>query len=246
MRQKPILKVLVPYLEGKVLLIDKPLRWTSFDIVKKVRILTRVIKIGHAGTLDPLATGLLIVCTGSFTKQINNYMGLSKEYMGTMVLGATTPTYDLESEPENFKSIQHLTKEEIEKATLPFVGEILQMPPQHSAIKKDGKRLYESARKGIEVKVDPRKVNIYSFEITHIDLPTIGFKVVCSTGTYIRSLVKDFGDALQVGAYMSSLRRTKIGDFEVTKAIQWQDLQIEIESLVAASNGEMNQDKDSE
>ena len=246
MRQKPILKVLVPYLEGKVLLIDKPLRWTSFDIVKKVRILTRVIKIGHAGTLDPLATGLLIVCTGSFTKQINNYMGLSKEYAGTMVLGATTPTYDLESEPENFKSIQHLTKEEIEKATLPFVGEILQMPPQHSAIKKDGKRLYESARKGIEVKVDPRKVNIYSFEITHIDLPTIGFKVVCSTGTYIRSLVKDFGDALQVGAYMSSLRRTKIGDFEVTKAIQWQDLQIEIESLVAASNGEMNQDKDSE
>ncbi len=246
MRQKPILKVLVPYLEGKVLLIDKPLRWTSFDIVKKVRILTRVIKIGHAGTLDPLATGLLIICTGSFTKQINNYMGMSKEYMGTMVLGATTPTYDLESEPENFKSIAHLTKDEIQKATLPFIGEILQMPPQHSAIKKDGKRLYESARKGIEVKVDPRKVNMYSFEITHIDLPTIGFKVVCSTGTYIRSLVKDFGDALQVGAYMSSLRRTKIGDFEVTKAIQWQDLEIEIESLVATSNGEMNQDKNSE
>ena len=243
MRQKPILKVLVPYLEGKVLLIDKPLRWTSFDIVKKVRILTRVIKIGHAGTLDPLATGLLIVCTGSFTKQINNYMGLSKEYVGTMVLGATTPTYDLESEPENFKSIQHLTKEEIQKATLPFVGEILQMPPQHSAIKKDGKRLYESARKGIEVKVDPRKVNIISFEITHIDLPSIGFKVVCSTGTYIRSLVKDFGDALQVGAYMSSLRRTKIGDFEVANAIQWQDLQVEIESLVAGSDGTMNKEE---
>ncbi len=243
MRQKPILKVLVPYLEGKVLLIDKPLRWTSFDIVKKVRILTRVIKIGHAGTLDPLATGLLIVCTGSFTKQINNYMGLSKEYVGTMVLGATTPTYDLESEPGNFKSIQHLTKEEIQKATLPFVGEIFQMPPQHSAIKKDGKRLYESARKGIEVKVDPRKVNIISFEITHIDLPSIGFKVVCSTGTYIRSLVKDYGDALQVGAYMSSLRRTKIGDFEVANAIQWQDLQVEIESLVAGSDGTMNKEE---
>ena len=243
MRQKPILKVLVPYLEGKVLLIDKPLRWTSFDIVKKVRILTRVIKIGHAGTLDPLATGLLIVCTGSFTKQINNYMGLSKEYVGTMVLGATTPTYVLESEPENFKSIQHLTKEEIQKATLPFVGEIFQMPPQHSAIKKDGKRLYESARKGIEVKVDPRKVNIISFEITHIDLPSIGFKVVCSTGTYIRSLVKDYGDALQVGAYMSSLRRTKIGDFEVANAIQWQDLQVEIESLVAGSDGTMNKEE---
>jgi tRNA pseudouridine55 synthase len=126
---------------------------------------------------------------------------------------------------------------------LPFLGEILQLPPQHSAIKKDGKRLYESARKGIEVKVDPRKVNIISFEITSINLPTIGFKVVCSTGTYIRSLVKDFGDALQVGAYMSSLRRTKIGDFKVTDAIQWQDLQVEIESLVAASNGEMTEDK---
>ena len=243
MRQKPILKVLVPYLEGKVLLIDKPLRWTSFDIVKKVRILTRVIKIGHAGTLDPLATGLLIICTGSFTKQINNYMGLSKEYVGTMVLGATTPTYDLESEPENFKSVDHLTKEEIEKATLPFVGEILQMPPQHSAIKKDGKRLYESARKGIEVKVDPRKVNIISFEITHIDLPRIEFKVVCSTGTYIRSLVKDFGDALKVGAYMSSLRRTKIGEYEVTNAIQWQDLQVAIEALIAGSDGSMNQEE---
>lgn len=243
MKQKPILKVLVPYLEGKMLLIDKPLRWTSFDIVKKVRGLTRILKVGHAGTLDPLATGLLIVCTGSFTKQIDNYMGMSKEYTGTMVLGATTPTYDLESEPENFKSIEHISNEVIQKAVLPFLGEILQMPPQHSAIKKDGKRLYESARKGIEVKVDPRKVNIISFEITSINLPTIGFKVVCSTGTYIRSLVKDFGDALQVGAYMSSLRRTKIGDFDVANAIQWQDLQVEIESLVAASDGEMTEDK---
>ena len=232
MKQKPILKVLVPYLEGKVLLVDKPLRWTSFDIVKKVRILTRVIKIGHAGTLDPLATGLLIICTGSFTKQINNYMGLSKEYVGTMVLGATTPTYDLESEPENFKSVDHLTKEEIEKATLPFVGEILQMPPQHSAIKKDGKRLYESARKGIEVKVDPRKVTIESFEITKIELPTIEFKVVCSTGTYIRSLVKDFGEALEVGAYMSSLRRTRIGEFNVEDAKVWQDIEAEVNTLL--------------
>ena len=243
MKQKPILKVLVPYLEGKMLLIDKPLRWTSFDIVKKVRGLTRILKIGHAGTLDPLATGLLIVCTGGFTKQIDHYMGMPKEYTGTMVLGATTPTYDLESEPENFKSIEHLSIDEIQNAVLPFLGEILQMPPQHSAIKKDGRRLYESARKGIEVKVDPRKVNIISFEITSIDLPTIGFKVMCSTGTYIRSLVKDFGDALQVGAYMSSLRRTKIGDFEVANAIQWQDLQVEIEALVAASDGEMTEDK---
>ena len=241
MKQKPILKVLIPYLEGKVLLIDKPLRWTSFDIVKKVRGLTRILKVGHAGTLDPLATGLLIVCTGSFTKQIDNYMGMPKEYIGSMVLGATTPTYDLESEPENFTSIADLTKEQIVNATIPFIGDIFQMPPQHSAIKKDGKRLYESARKGIEVKVDPRKVNIANFEITKIDLPTIEFKVVCSTGTYIRSLVKDFGDALKVGAYMSSLRRTKIGEYEVDKAIQWQDLQVEIEALIAGSDGAMNQ-----
>ena len=136
-----------------------------------------------------------------------------------------------------------MTKEEIMKATLPFIGDILQMPPQHSAIKKDGKRLYESARKGIEVKVDPRKVNIASFEITKIDLPNIEFKVICSTGTYIRSLVKDFGDTLKVGAYMSSLRRTKIGNFEVANAIQWQDLQVEIEALVAGSDGMMNQEE---
>jgi len=240
MKQKPILKVLVPYLEGKVLLIDKPLRWTSFDIVKKVRGLTRILKVGHAGTLDPLATGLLIVCTGSFTKQIDKYMGMHKEYTGTMVLGATTPTYDLESEPENFTSIAHLTQEEVVHATLPFIGEIFQMPPQHSAIKKDGRRLYESARLGIEVKVDPRKVNIASFEITKIDLPNIEFKVVCSTGTYIRSLVKDFGDTLKVGAYMSSLRRTKIGEFSVENAIQWQDLQVEIAGLIEGSDGAMN------
>ena len=225
------------------MLIDKPLLWTSFDIVKKVRGLTRILKVGHAGTLDPLATGLLIVCTGSFTKQIDQYMGLPKEYTGSMVLGATTPTYDLESAPENFTSIAQLTKEEIMKATLPFIGDILQMPPQHSAIKKDGKRLYESARKGIEVKVDPRKVNIASFEITKIDLPNIEFKVICSTGTYIRSLVKDFGDTLKVGAYMSSLRRTKIGNFEVATASQWQDLQVEIEALVAGSDGMMNQEE---
>jgi tRNA pseudouridine55 synthase len=137
MRQKPIHEALLPYLEGKVLLLDKPLRWTSFDIVKKVRNLTRVIKVGHAGTLDPLATGLLIVCTGKFTKQINTYMGMVKEYTGTLVLGATTDSYDLETTPENFKSIDHLTKDEINKATKSFVGEILQMPPQHSAIKKE-------------------------------------------------------------------------------------------------------------
>jgi len=232
MKQKPIPDALMPYLEGKVLLLDKPSGWTSFDLVKKVRNLTRVIKVGHAGTLDPLATGLMIVCTGKFTKSIDAYMGMQKEYTGTMVLGATTPTYDLESEPENFKSTETLTSEEIQKATMPFMGEIFQMPPQHSAIKKDGRRLYESARLGIEVKVDPRKVTIESFEITKIDLPQVEFKVVCSTGTYIRSLVKDFGEALQVGAYMSALRRTRIGEFKIEDARLWQDVEAEVHAFL--------------
>jgi tRNA pseudouridine55 synthase len=233
LKQKPIPAALTPFLEGKVLLLDKPIGWTSFNMVQKVRHLTKVAKVGHAGTLDPLATGLLIICTGKFTKQINNYMGMTKEYAGSMVIGATTPTYDLESEPENFQSIDHITEEQIKDATKQFVGDILQMPPQHSAIKKDGKRLYESARQGIEVKVDPRPITIESFEITHIQLPQIDFKVVCSTGTYIRSLVKDFGDALGVGAYMSALRRTKIGAFNVDDAMQWENLQKDIEQLLA-------------
>lgn len=233
LKQKPIPVALTPFLEGKVLLLDKPIGWTSFNMVQKVRHLTKVAKVGHAGTLDPLATGLLIICTGKFTKQINNYMGMTKEYAGSMVIGATTPTYDLESEPENFQSIDHITEEQIKDATRQFIGEILQMPPQHSAIKKDGKRLYESARQGIEVKVDPRPITIESFEITHIQLPQIDFKVVCSTGTYIRSLVKDFGDVLGVGAYMSALRRTKIGAFNVDDAMQWENLQKDIEQLLA-------------
>ena len=232
MKQKPIPDALMPYLEGKVLLLDKPIGWTSFDLVKKVRNLTRVIKVGHAGTLDPLATGLMIICTGKFTKSIDAYMGMQKEYTGTMVLGATTATYDLESEPENFKSTEALSKEVIQKATIPFIGEIFQFPPQHSAIKKDGRRLYESARLGIEVKVDPRKVTIESFEITKIDLPQVDFKVVCSTGTYIRSLVKDFGEALEVGAYMSALRRTRIGEFKIEDTMLWQDVEAEVHALL--------------
>ena len=233
LKQKTIPTALTPFLEGKVLLLDKPIGWTSFNMVQKVRYLTRVTKVGHAGTLDPLATGLLIICTGKYTKQINTYMGMTKEYTGTMVIGATTPTYDLESEPENFKNIDHISAEQIQLATRQFVGPILQMPPQHSAIKKDGKRLYESARQGIEVKVDPRPITIESFEITKIELPTIDFKVVCSTGTYIRSLVKDFGDTLGVGAYMSALRRTRIGDFKIEDAMQWEDLAAEINQLLA-------------
>jgi tRNA pseudouridine55 synthase len=227
-KQRPIPDELVPFLEGKVLLFDKPYEWTSFDMIRKVRNVTHITKVGHAGTLDPLATGLLIICTGKFTKQINDYMGMDKEYTGTMVLGATTPTYDLESVPENFMSIDHLTAAQIHEATKQFIGPILQIPPMHSAIKKDGKRLYLSAREGVDVKIEPRPVMINHFEITHIDLPRIEFKVACSTGTYIRSLVKDFGDALQVGAYMSNLRRTKIGDFKIEDAMQWQDFQMEV------------------
>lgn len=232
MRQKPIPPALTPFLEGKVLLIDKPLQWTSFDMVKKVRWLTKIMKVGHAGTLDPLATGLLIICTGKNTKKINDYMGMTKEYTGSLVLGATTASYDLEQEPENFKSIDAITTSKILETTNQFIGTIFQMPPQHSAIKKDGKRLYESARQGIEVKVDPRQISIEAFEITKIDLPTIEFRVVCSTGTYIRSLVHDFGQALGVGAYMSGLRRTKIGDFNVVDAMQWEDLEKEVNALL--------------
>lgn len=232
MRQKPIPPALTPFLEGKVLLIDKPLNWTSFDMVKKVRWLTKIMKVGHAGTLDPLATGLLIICTGKFTKQINDYMGMKKEYTGSLVLGATTASYDLEQDPENFKSIEGINPAAIQAATEPFIGTIFQYPPQHSAIKKDGKRLYETARQGIEVKVDPRQITIEAFELTKIDLPTIEFRVVCSTGTYIRSLVHDFGQALGVGAYMSGLRRTKIGAFKVEDAIQWEDLEKEINDLL--------------
>jgi len=232
MKQKPIPPALTPYLEGKVLLIDKPLKWTSFDMVKKVRWMTKIMKVGHAGTLDPLATGLLIICTGKYTKQINEFMGMPKEYTGSLVLGATTASYDLEHAPENFKYIDTITESAIQDATIQIIGTILQMPPQHAAIKKDGKRLYESARQGIEVKVDPRQITIHEFEIVNIDLPHVEFRVLCSTGTYIRSLVHDFGQALGVGAYMSGLRRTKIGALHVEDAMQWEELEKEITTLL--------------
>jgi len=203
---------------GQVLLIDKPLHWTSFDVVRKVRNLVRTKKVGHAGTLDPLATGMLIVCTGKFTKRINEYMAQEKEYTGTITLGAVTPTYDLESEPQNFKNYDHLTSSEIKRATEQFTGAIDQIPPAHSAIKVDGKRLYELARKGKEVKLEPRPVTINEFEITKIDLPVLHFRVVCSTGTYIRSLAHDLGQALGCGGYLSSLCRTRIGQFTLSDA----------------------------
>lgn len=218
MRQKEIHSSLQPYLDGKVILIDKPLEWTSFDIVRKIRNCTGIIKVGHAGTLDPLASGLLMVCTGKFTKKINEYMGMEKEYIGTFTLGAVTSTYDLESEPEQFKNIDHLTNEMIHETTNQFTGLIMQVPPSHSAIKQDGKPVYLAARKGIEVVLEPRPVTIHQFIIEQINLPVIHFKVVCSTGTYIRSLANDFGKALDVGGYMSGLRRTRIGNFLVDDA----------------------------
>jgi tRNA pseudouridine55 synthase len=176
--------------EGQVLLIDKPIEWTSFDVVRKIRNLIRIKKVGHAGTLDPLATGLLIVCTGKFTKRINEYMAQEKEYTGSFTLGATTPTYDLESEPVNIKDFSLITKEEIVNATKQFTGEIMQVPPAHSAIKIDGKRVYELARQGKEVKIEPRKIVIKEFEITKIEMPVVFFRVVCTTGTYIAKSCK--------------------------------------------------------
>jgi tRNA pseudouridine55 synthase len=204
---------------GQVLLIDKPLHWTSFDVVRKVRNLVRTKKVGHAGTLDPLATGLLIVCTGKFTKRINEYMAQEKEYTGSFTLGAVTPTYDLESEPQDHKNYDHLTEADVYAATTAFIGDIQQLPPAHSAIKVEGKRLYELARKGKEVKLEPRNVRISAFEITAIELPVVRFRVVCSTGTYIRSLAHDFGIALNCGGYLSGLRRTRIGPFTVNDAM---------------------------
>lgn len=205
--------------EGRVLLIDKPLDWTSFDVIRKIRNLIKIKKVGHAGTLDPLATGLLIVCTGKFTKKINEYMSQEKEYTGTITLGAITPTYDLESEPREFKPIDEITEELIQETTKKFTGEILQTPPIHSAIKQKGKPVYLLARKGIDVVLEPRKITISKFEITSIEMPVIYFKVVCTTGTYIRSLANDFGAAIGCGGYLSKLRRTRIGNFKVEDAI---------------------------
>lgn len=231
MKQKEIHPALQPYLEGKAILIDKPLDWTSFDVVRKIRNITRIVKVGHAGTLDPLATGLLIVCTGKFTKKINEYMGMEKEYTGTFTLGAITPTYDLESAPTQFCSYEHLTEAQIHQATQEFIGLIMQVPPIHSAIKQDGKPVYLAARKGVDVVLEPRPITIHAFEIEKIELPIVHFKVVCSTGTYIRSLANDFGKALGVGGYMSSLRRTRIGHFKVEDAQTMEGFEAAINQL---------------
>lgn len=205
-----------PY--GEVFLIDKPLEWTSFDVVKKVRNALKIKKVGHAGTLDPLATGLLIVCAGKKTKSIDTYMGQEKEYTGTFVLGKTTESFDREKEIIEVADPSHLTLEEVKSAVAELTGDILQIPPMHSAIKVDGKRVYESARKGIEVKMEPRPVTVSEFEITRFELPEIDFRIVCTKGTYIRSLARDLGEKLEVGAYMSALTRTRIGEFRLEDA----------------------------
>ena len=213
------------YKNGQVLLIDKPLDWTSFQVVNKLRWHIRnkfninKIKVGHAGTLDPLATGLLILCTGKFTKKIANYQAQIKEYTGEITLGGTTPSYDLETEISETFPIDHISEELIYSAAEQFTGEIEQIPPMFSAIKKEGKRLYEFAREGKTLEIKSRKITISIFEITKIDLPKVNFRVVCSKGTYLRSLAFDFGKALDSGGHLSALRRTRIGDFKVAGAL---------------------------
>lgn len=210
---------------GQTLLIDKPLHWTSFQAVNKMKWVLKSklglkkIKIGHAGTLDPLASGLLIVCTGKFTKKITEIQGQVKEYTGTFYIGATTPSYDLETEIDATFPIGHITEDLIHDTVKQFIGEIDQKPPIFSAIKKDGVRLYEHARAGETVEIAARKTTVHKFEFTRIALPEIDFKIVCSKGTYIRSLAYDFGKALHSGAHLTALRRTKIGDYAVENAI---------------------------
>ncbi|MCI9844204.1 tRNA pseudouridine(55) synthase TruB [Flavobacterium pectinovorum] len=221
-----MLKTPEEYLDGQVLLIDKPLKWSSFQAVNKLKYLLinkvglpKKFKIGHAGTLDPLATGLLLICTGKFTKRISELQGQAKEYTGTFYIGATTPSYDLETEINETFSTSHIDETLIHETVKQFLGEIDQKPPIFSAIKKDGVRLYEHARAGETVEITSRKTTIHEFEITRIALPEIDFRVVCSKGTYIRSLAFDFGKAMDSGSHLTVLRRTKIGNYDVQNAI---------------------------
>ena len=203
----------------RVLLVNKPLNWTSFDVVRKLRYKLKIKKIGHAGTLDPLATGLLILCTGKMTKKIDEYQAQEKEYTGRFVIGQSTPSHDLETEVNETFDISHITREKIHETTKLFIGAIDQVPPMHSAIKVDGKRAYELARKGEVVELKKRQVTITTFEITAIELPSVSFRVVCTKGTYIRSLARDFGLALGVGSYLAELCRTRIGSFRLEDAL---------------------------
>lgn len=211
------------YAEGKILLIDKPLTWTSFDVVKKLRYALKVKKIGHAGTLDPLATGLLLIGTGKFTKKLNELQGLDKVYEGVITIGKTTPSFDLETAFENEVSIDHLTADDLQAAAQKLSGPLDQIPPAHSAVKINGERSYKKARRNEEVKIDPRKIIIHEFVLTKIEAADVHFRIACSKGTYIRSMARDFGEILGVGGHLSALRRTKIGDYSVDDANQLED-----------------------
>jgi tRNA pseudouridine55 synthase len=221
------------FAEGELLLVNKPYTWTSFDVVGKLRNAFKPLKlkVGHAGTLDPLATGLLIICTGKMTKQIDTFQAEEKEYTGTMILGATTPSYDMETGPVDKFDISRITDEQIKDACNQFTGDIQQYPPAHSAIKIDGERLYEKARRGEAVELRLRNVTITEFEITRIALPEVDFRVVCSKGTYIRSLVNDFGKALNNGAYLSKLTRTRSGSYKLEDAWEVMELVTIIKAL---------------
>ncbi|QBQ41027.1 tRNA pseudouridine(55) synthase TruB [Sphingobacterium psychroaquaticum] len=218
------------FAEGELLLVDKPLEWTSFDVVGKLRNTMKPLKlkVGHAGTLDPLATGLLIICTGKLTKKIDSFQAEDKEYTGCITIGATTPSFDLETEIDQTFAYDHITEADLLKAAKSFEGEIEQYPPAHSAIKVQGERLYEKARRGEEVELKTRKVIVNSFEIEKIEGPNVYFRISCSKGTYIRSIASDFGKVLGIGAHLSALRRTKSGDFHVDKAWKLETLIEEI------------------
>ena len=235
---KSTIKSINDFSDGQLLLVNKPYKWTSFDVVGKLRNAFKPLKlkVGHAGTLDPLATGLLIICTGKMTKQIDTFQAQEKEYTGTMILGATTPSYDMETEVEQQFDTSGLNDEEIKAACDHFIGDIQQYPPAHSAIKIDGERLYEKARRGEEVEKRLRPVTITTFEITGFALPEVNFRVVCSKGTYVRSLVHDFGKALNNGAYLSRLRRTRSGDYKIEDAFEVMELVSMIRELKAISD----------
>ena len=209
---------------GEVLLVDKPLTWTSFDAVKKIRGAVKIKKVGHAGTLDPLATGLLIICTGKMTKQIDTFQGQEKEYTGTICLGKSTPSFDLETEVDEETPIDHITEEALHEAAKELTGALMQVPPLFSAVKIDGKRAYKHARKGDDIELKARPVEVKVFEITQVALPYVSFRIVCSKGTYIRSLARDFGFSLQTGAHLTELRRTRIGDFTIEQALPLPEL----------------------
>lgn len=212
---------------GRVILIDKPYSWTSFDVVKKIRNLTSAKRVGHAGTLDPLATGLLIVCTGKFTKQIQLIQDAEKEYTGTFFLGAITASYDRETAVQQISETSLITPEVIINATKGFTGNIMQSPPLHSAVKVNGQRAYKMARRGEEHILEAKPVTVREFEITNINMPYVKFRIVCSKGTYIRSLANDFGKALECGAYLYDLCRTRIGDFHLKDAVSVKDFKVE-------------------